>query len=282
VDDIAATGANTLTVVVTAYQSSEVASAVRTDPQLTPRPEVVSPMVLRARQTLGMKACIKLHVDVDSGGWRGNIDPADPAEWFDSYRAFVFAWAAEAEADGVEQFVFGTELGSTLDHEDHWRRLIRDLRALFSGEIVYAASWDEAPLVPFWDAVDVMGIDFYAPVSSRDDPHRIDLLRGWQDWISRIRIIHKITGRDVLLTEIGYRSVDGAGRHPYDFSAERPVDLAEQADLYWAALEALADRPWVRGVYWWNWLANGDPEAEVTDYTPRGKPAETELRNAWQ
>lgn len=282
VDDVAALGANTLTVVVTAYQTDERASSVRIDAQKTPTRQSVAAVILRAQSLPSPQdICIKLHVDVDNGAWRGTIEPSNPTAWFEDYRAFVMDWAVEAEAAGVPQLVIGTELAGTLKYEDRWRGLIAQVRGGYSGTIIYAASWDEAPEVPFWDAVDLAGINLYVPVSQRDDPHRMDLLRGWQPWVERIRLVHKLADRDIVVSEIGYRSVDGAGRHPYDFSTDGDIDLQEQADLYWAALEVLSDKPWVRGVYWWNWLARGTPAQELGDYTPKGKPAQVELMNAW-
>ena len=61
-------------------------------------------------------------------------------------------WVSLASDLGVDQLVVGTELAGTLEHEGEWRTLIATVRAAFEGELVYAASWDEAPMVPFWDA----------------------------------------------------------------------------------------------------------------------------------
>ncbi len=281
VGNIATTGANTLTVLVTAYQPSARSATVRVDVKLTPSELSVGQVIARAfSQGMITSAAIKLHVDLDDGTWRGNISPPDPPLWFQSYGAFVMQWATFAETNGVQTLIVGTELAGTLEHEGLWRTLITDVRGVFTGELVYAASWDEAPLVPFWGALDVVGVNFYAPVAFRPDTHRFEILRGWQPWLDRIRLLHKLADKDILLTEIGYRSVDGAGMHPYDFTRNAAVDLQEQGDLYWAALEAVGDKPWIRGVYWWNWPAN-PTGAEQTDYTPQGKPAEKELSDAW-
>ncbi|MDH3216610.1 MAG: hypothetical protein OEN01_09995 [Candidatus Krumholzibacteria bacterium] len=283
VDRIAMTGANTLPVVITAYQTDVAANEVRVDNQLTPTQASLTPIVLQVQSlSAPLELVLKPHVDVDTGAWRGGISPSDPARWFESYRAFLLPWAAQAEAWGAGQFVVGTELAGTLEHENRWRGLIADVREVYSGELVYAASWDEAREVPFWDAVDLVGVNFYAPVSGRKDSNRFEILRGWQPWLNRLQLLHKLTGRDVLLSEIGYRSVDGAGMHPYDFDSDAAVDLVEQSDLYWGALEAIGDIPWIRGVYWWNWLANGASDEEVKDYTPKAKPAENELISAWR
>jgi hypothetical protein len=146
---------------------------------------------------------------------------------------------------------------------------------------LYAASWDEAGRVPFWDDLDAVGVNAYFPVATRADASRIDLLAGWQGWLARLHTLSRQAGRNILVTEVGYRSVDGAGRHPYRFETVGQVDLAEQADLAWAALEALGDPDWIDGLLWWNWLASGGGGPSDPDYTPRGKPAEEEFTRAW-
>jgi hypothetical protein len=228
-----------------------------------------------------MQVAIKLHVDLDSGEWRGNIRPADVSGWFDSYGAWVEQWADVAADLGASQIVVGTELAGTVEHQEQWRGLIAGVRARYGGEIVYAASWDEVWRVPFWDAVDRVGVDFYAPVMVRTNAGRVEILAGWQPWIERLNVLHGQTGKPLLLTEVGYRSVDGAGMHPYEFNQSAAYDGAEQADLYWSALEAVAGVDWIEGVYWWNWLARGGGGPADTDYTPKGKPAADELAGAW-
>src|SRR5262249_28853224 len=136
------------------------------------------------------------------------------------------------------QFVVGTELAGTLGDRAQWIETVRQVRVAYSGQLVYAASWDEAQRVPFWEELDLVGVDAYFPVAVRRNPSRLDILAGWQPWLVRLDQLHRQTGRRVLLTEIGYRSIDGAGRHPYDLGDRGTPDLDEQADLYWGALEA--------------------------------------------
>jgi len=277
---LSAAGANTVVVLVTGYQADAHAEAVRESDPRTPTPASVQQLVGAAR-ALGLRVVIKPHVDLDDGAWRGHIGPANPAEWFDSYRAFVVPWASLAQSLGVEQFVVGTELAGTIGHEVEWRRTITAVRAVFRGDVLYAASWDEAGRVPFWDALDLVGVDFYFPVTDRHDAGRLEMLAGWQPWLDRLERLHRQTGRDILLTEIGYRSIDGAGMAPYAFQTGAALDLGEQADLYWASLQATGDQAWVRGLYWWNWPADGSGGPQNTDYTPAGKPAAGQLAATW-
>ncbi len=76
-----------------------------------------------------------------------------------------------------------------------------------------------------------------------------------------------------ILTEIGYRSIDGAVGAPWDFETAGAVNAQEQANASQAALETLWDRRWLAGFFWWNWEI--DPDADGSNhrgYTPQHKP----------
>jgi len=282
INGIAAAGANTIAIIVTAYQSHPRASKIRVDPALTPTPDAVGQAITFARALASPPDIVlKPHIDLDNGEWRGGIAPEDPEAWFRSYRAFLLAWAHLCDSLGVAQFVVGTELAGTLEHEGLWKDTIAQVRSVYSGDIVYAASWDEAQKVPFWSDMDFIGVNFYAPVSGRNETDRFSILARWQPWLARLRVLHGKADKPVILTEIGYRSVDGAGMHPYRFDNEGVLDLEEQADLYWAAMQAVGGESWIKGLWWWNWPANGSGGPTNKDYTPSGKPAEKELIDAW-
>jgi hypothetical protein len=282
IQQFAQMGVNMVTLLVTVYQSDVNASEFRIDPARTPTERSIAEATGRAKvQNPPLRVALKFHIDVDDGSWRGRIVPSDPERWFDQYESFIVGWARQAEGLGVDHFVVGTELAGTLEHEARWRDIISKVRAVYSGVLVYAASWDEASMVPFWNDLDFVGVNFYAPVSKRLITNRVDILAAWQPWLSRLRLLHKQTGRDILLTEVGYRSVDGAGMHPYDFERDAAVDYVEQADLYWAALEAVGKSIWIEGIYLWNWLANSEGYDANKDYTPESKSAEAELFGSW-
>ena len=184
-----------------------------------------------------------------------------------------------AESVGAIQFIVGTELGQTIQQKELWRETIDRIKSVYNGQLTYAASWDEVDKVPFWNELDVVGVDFYFPVANRKNPNQLEILAAWQPWLQTVELLHKQTGRDILFTEIGYRSIDGAGMKPYQFNNPGTVDLQEQADLYWAALQSTVDIPWLKGMYWWNWPADGSGGEANRDYTPFGKPAESVLTN---
>jgi hypothetical protein len=277
---IRATGASQIAIIVTGYQSHAASSQVRADPARSPTPSSVRAAIDAAgRQGLGV--VLKPHVDLEDGRWRGSIAPDDPARWFESYQQFLLPWADLAQAGGVETFVVGTELAGTLAHAEAWGQVIARVRKRFDGRILYAASWDEADRVPFWPDLDGVGVDVYVPVAARENPGRLEILARWQPWLARLERLHARARRPIYFTEIGYRSIDGAGMRPYDFQRRAPEDEAEQADLVWAALQAVAGKSWIKGVLWWDWRADGGGGPGDGDYTISGKLAAAELAAAW-
>ena len=281
IEQISNLGASHLSLLITAYQTDIYTSQIRMDSELTPALPSLVQCLTRAKAR-GLKITIKPHVNCDNQSWSGMINPTNPEEWFRSYREFILPLADISQELGAELFIIGTELSSTIKYESLWRETINRVRAHFSGKLTYAASWDEAPRVPFWDDLDFVGINFYFPVSNRRNPGRMEILSGWQPWLNHLELLSINTGRKILFTEIGYRSMDGAGMNPHDFLSNSPVDLSEQADLYWAALEATRSQAWLKGMFWWNWMASGGGGPFNSDYTPAGKPAQDVLYNAWQ
>jgi hypothetical protein len=277
---IASTGATHLAILVTAYQKTIHASTIYSDPLRTPNLEAVRHIALEAR-SLGMEVTIKAHIDVDDGSWRAAIEPDNPTEWFDSYRSFILPLASLTDSVGGSIFMIGTELAGTVRYAGLWRAVIDSIRAIYRGRLMYAASWDEAMLVPFWHDVDIIGIDCYVPVTIRDNPGRLEILSGWAPILERYELLHRQTGRPVMLSEIGYRSIDGAGRRPYDWSVAGTIDVDEQADLYWAACQAVDAAPWITGLFWWGWSADGKGGMADGSYTPFGKPAMQVVQQHW-
>jgi len=274
-------GASHLGIIATYYQSdpyvSDISATSRT-PSLATIEEVLNESTER-----GLKVLLKPHVDLENGESRTSIDPDSPTDWFATYRDLILPLADLAEQYAVSHFIVGTELGGTIQYENDWRLLITEIRSRFSGQLVYAANWDEVYEVPFWDALDLIGVDFYYPISDASNPSRLELLENWQLWLGRLSLLRDQVSKNILFTEIGYRSIDGAGIRPYDFQIDGSPDPEEQADLYWAAIEACADKDWIEGLLWWGWPAYRERNSTAaTGYTPKGKPAEEILRLSWQ
>ena len=267
VDEIASRGATDLLLVLQWRQANTWAVDVGPGPS-TATGETLQRTIEQAHRH-GLRVTLMPIVRLDErtqSQWRGNIMP-DAEMWFAAYRTHLVDLARHAESARVERLVVGSELGSLQPHEATWRNLLRDVRAVYGGTVAYSANWDNFENVPFWDAVDEVGVTGYFPVDA-DDP-----ASSWRVVRERLAALEEATGKPVILTEVGYPSHRRAAERPWDQLADHQPAPALQAQLYRAFCDAAA--PTVDGYFFWNWFGFGGP-GEVS-FTPRGKPAAAEL-----
>jgi hypothetical protein len=237
---------------------------------------------VQSAHRLGMKVTLKPHIWVRNGEWPGALAWKDDEawrRWFASYRSFVLRYAALAERDHYDLFVLGTELKSATacDHAC-WRALIRDVRQIFHGPVTYAANWDEADKVPFWDALDYVGVDEYAPIAKKSGAGELELCAAWGTLARDLEGLSLRTGKRILLTELGYRATRDAAMAPATWAendADAQYDPGHQASCFRAALKTLWGKPWLAGIYVWKSFTDGHDENGPTDFSFADKPAET-------
>jgi len=242
---------------------------------------------IEAAKSRGMTVLLKPQIWLRRS-WPGEIEPRGREEeerFFREYGRWIRHYALMAERHGVEILAIGTELSKmTRGRAARWEAIIRDIRALYRGRLVYAANWgEEVEQVTFWPLLDYIGVDFYYPLSSEDSPSDEALRQGFETALESIRALSRRLSKPVLLTEIGYGSTPSPWKNPH--ASDRSGDAApeHQARAYEAAFAALADETsWIRGTYWWKWPTDlalggaGDP-----GFTPNGKPAEEVIRRGY-
>jgi hypothetical protein len=237
----------------------------------------------------GMRIVLKPQLwvgDFDAGGQAlhriGFETEADWRRWEAGYRAFLLHYARLAEEIDAALLVVGTELArAARTRPAFWRALIADVRRVYGGPLTYAANWyGEYEDVPFWDALDYVGVQGYFELTPADDPS-LDLLHaGWTRPREALARLARKVGRPVLFTEIGYRSVPDAAARPWRWPSrgeQAAPDEALQARLYQAFFESLWHEPWFAGALVWKW--HPDEEARhprhTLGFTPQHKAAET-------
>lgn len=278
-------GVNWLSVVVTCYQDSIVSTEIRCSPDSKTPTDADLIHVIQFAHNLGLRVMLKPHIDIsdDSLHWRGQIDFGDDEQswkaWFGSYTDFITHYADLAQALNADFFVVGTELVDTSGRADQWRSVIQSIREHYSGPLVYAANWGEVWDISWYDALDAIGVDAYYPLTESDQPTAADLTAAWRPIVARLGELSRKWKRPIIITEIGYRSIDGTNRDSSGATKPMSIDLQEQADCYQAVFNAFKGQSWWHGVFWWNWTvdpAQGGPVDE--DYTANNKPAENVLR----
>lgn len=234
----------------------------------------------------GMITMLKPQVWV-RGGWPGDVDMADEAEWerwFDNYHRWIRHYALLAEIHQMEILCLGTEFRyATMKHPDRWRDLIHRMREIYHGTITYAANWgEETEHLGFADALDFVGVNFYYPLSESDSPTDEELLASMEHRLSSLDKLSESWGKPYVLTEIGYRSITAPWKHPHADAGNAAMDETDQARCYRAVFTALPNHPRCQGLYWWKWPSHDRYAHRVPkSFTPCGKEAEALLKSAY-
>jgi hypothetical protein len=85
--------------------------------------------------------------------------------------------------------------------------------------------------------------------------------------------LSKQWNRPVILTEIGYESLEGSNRSPWKTQG-KIIEFEEQADSYQAVFDAFGGHDWLKGMYWWVWeVRTAGRSALNADFCAYRKPA---------
>ncbi len=273
VDELAQVGASDVSIVVQWSQAD--VRAIKIEPHETESPtdEVVRRVIRRAKKA-GLRVTVFPILWVEKralGEWRGTLKPVNEEAWWAAYRRFIIHYAYMAKEEGVFAMSVGSELASMEGYRSRWEKLVRSVRGIFSGRIMYSANWDHYEEVSFWDSVDIAGLTGYYRLTERKDASVAELMASW----SRIRTVlldwQKRVGKPFIFTELGYPSLDGAAVDPWNYSADSPLDLEEQRRCFEAFVRVWSGTNALSGVFFWNWW--GPSDGQNRWYTLKGKPA---------
>lgn len=283
--EVAATGVRVIELMATYYVANTVnATLISPDAVASPTDADVRRALTDAKLA-GLAVAMKPHIDSHDGIWRANIGTAFTTEsqwasWFSNYTAFICHFASLAAGQGIVGFNVGTELDGTHHRESEWRAVIAAVRTILPGVPLWLGpnwEWNKQPgyqLVNFWDALDFLGVDMYAPLASHADPSLPEAIAGWAPIVANLSafsIAHG--GKQFIFAEIGYASYTNAAIDAPG-CCTGPPDSATQATLYSSFFAAVWPQAFMGGVFWWAWPENqpgGEPCS--TDFSIFAKPA---------
>lgn len=243
---------------------------------------------------------------------------------------------AKADPKTIDRGVPGESFPTCAGRRDcEWRHIIHAVRSPiydnyakhaeqpggnYSGKVIYAASWRGSPIgmttpefenIAWWDAVDIIGVDAYFPLSQNSADLAVDQLQaGWQgqnscgskdlsvcpgNIVQRLSAVAVKFNRSLLFTAAGYGSTQGANSGPPIPPTANLAnsDGAEQLADMQALLDTFNGQAWWVGVFWngdepvapretqqgWatssNWAGNS-----LADAKPAGKWLATFYKNA--
>lgn len=212
--------------------------------------------------------------------WRGNLRPSNRDAFFESYARFVLRHADLAESLGVDAYSIGSELISLESNKpgdvDWWRRIARSARHRFGGRLTYSANWDHYEEVGIWDELDFVGMTAYYSLTKDPEANVEAMVEAWRPAQEKLAAFGEKVKRPIVFTEIGYASIRGINTDPWNYKMETPLDLAVQERCYRAFAKAFAKPDFLGGAYFFDWYDDGG--ANDKSYTPRGKPAESVMK----
>jgi len=223
--------------------------------------------VTKQAHELGIKVLLKPHL------WgRGEFESG-------AYTKFIEHYATIARDAHADAFSIGNELKIAPGREAEWRAIIARVRSIYRGPITYGANFDEVFDVPFWDALDFIGVSAYFPLVDARTPSKKDLIRAWQPIIERLAKLSSEKKKAVVFTEIGYRSADGAAWRQWEIPRDAAPNRDAQRVAYEAFFEAVWPQPWLAGAYPWKWYSYPNHARQGdNDYAIENKPAEEVVR----
>ena len=229
-----------------------------------------------------IKIMLKPQIWIWRGEFTGNLDMQSEEDWKvfeDSYSKFILEFAQVAENTNSELFCIGTELNRFISSRpQYWIQLIKEVRSVYKGKLTYAENWDSYNKVPFWDALDYIGVDAYFPLSEERMPTEENLIKGWQLHKMKLELLSKEINKQILFTEYGYRSVDYTAKEPWNSGRNNePVNLGAQSVALKVLYEQFWNEDWFAGGFLWKWYHDHDKGGgENNDrFTPQNKPAES-------
>lgn len=285
-----ADGANYVTLIIPYYQANRTSTDMYPSWN-TPTDEALI-SAIDAAHSLGLHVMLKPHLETDYIEWRGNINPApqDRPAWFESYKKMLIHYGQIAEQHGVEDYCIGAELfpmtNPSYDQNNtaHWQEIIKDLRGIYSGKLTYSANRDgEYDAIQFWPDLDYIGLSAYYNLYHAQNSSPEEQEKSWDAWRKgAIEPIQKKWNMPVVITEIGFRSIDGSYQAPWDWSRSGNFNEVDQANSYTAMFDYWKDVPWMQGIVLWRWAINpnGGGQGDI-DYTPQNKAAEQVMQEFW-
>jgi hypothetical protein len=239
---------------------------------------------------LGLKVLLVPHLWVESGGWRGEIEPGDDRawqQWARAYRAFLLTWTDVARESGVEMLSVGVELRSwvTTRRAPSFSEIVREVRGRYGGLLTYAANWDDVEQTVILGELDVIGVNAFYPLADANGASLAVLLEGGRRVAARLKRQADLWKKPVLFSEFGYTTRSDPAVKPWEWPEQVKdvrVDELAQADAYRALLAALVNEPWFAGFFVWRLYADPNDLSQEPEFgfSPRGKLAELVLRDA--
>jgi hypothetical protein len=244
---------------------------------------------IRNAKKVGLKICIKPHLYMRGEGWLGEYDPGKSKwpVWEGNYRAYLLFLAELGQREKVDLILLGTECKTSVNQRPQfWNNLIDSVRAVYSGELSYAANWDNYQTVPFWEKLDFISIDAYFPLSKKKTPTVDEIEKAWMPINQKLADFSASKNKKIIFTEYGYRSTDNAAGQQWLIESRSKMELVNleaQEHAYQGFYNSVWGQDWFAGGFIWKWYQVSNAGGLLdADYTPQNKPVISIIRKIYE
>ncbi len=227
---------------------------------------------------LGMKTFLRFLIDSRDKKPRTEIMPHEFNRWFYDYSLIALRTAELAKKNKNEFYSIGCELDSIISNNvDDFNNLIRGIKNSYDGKVTYCwnltgiNSLEKIAKIEQSLETDIISLDCYLPLKINENFTQDSLTWQWLYYLDKINQISRETGKKIIISEIGYRSIKDSNINPWHHSKIDSVDFEIQSICYNSFLEALKAYKSEKGkednietILIWT----------VGDYSPWEKPAE--------
>jgi len=244
---------------------------------------------IRNAKKAGLKICIKPHLYVRGEGWPGEYYPGKSkwSVWEQNYRAYLLFLSELGQREKVDLIMIGTECKTSVNQRPQfWDNLIDSVRAVYAGQLSYAANWDNYQTVPFWEKLDFISIDAYFPLSKKKTPTVEEVEKSWIPINQKLADFSVSKSKKIIFTEYGYRSTDNAAGQQWFIESRSKVELVNleaQVNAYLGFYNSVWGQDWFAGGFVWKWYQDSNSGGLLdSDYTPQNKPVILIIRKIYK
>lgn len=282
IKEIAATGANSICMVVSGMFQNCGSSSIYIDARKTPSLKRMKELINLAHEQ-GLKVVLMpiiLPSRPREDEWRGKIDPTKDKnswdDWWEDYTNYIMYWAYLAGEAKVDVFMVGSELVSVEPQTERWVKLIEQVRGAYGGLLSYSSNWDHYKPIKFWDKLDIVGMTTYYDLCGDKQPTLEVMLASWKQIKKDLLEWQASVNRPILFTEVGWPNQETAAKYPWDYyrATDKPAPEL-QKQCFESFFKTWADEEGMAGYVVWewrNWDMPTDPKRDTT-FCPVDKPA---------
>ena len=284
---------NWVCLAITNYQKTFYSTDIYSDYLRTPTDRDIEKFVSNAKSH-NVKVCLKPMINSEDGMWRAHIGFPDLnmndmdiywKKWFKSYTAFMMHYAELAEDLGCGMLCIGCEMLGTEHRKEDWIKLIKEIRNVYSGKLIYNTNHDHEDTAEWFDTLDYIGTSAYYPVGSNGTTKE-DMIKEWTKIKWRLNAISDSRKKKYIFMEIGCRSAEGCSKIPWDFSKkDLPFNEKEQSDFYESCFEVFMNEERFAGMFWWDWptfiYTSREDALQDTGFNIHKKSAENVVKSVY-